>query len=286
MIAGRLLRQAWSLRRDRFGDEIEWVNPAHTAVLSATGRACALKCAHCGGRYLEHMLPLDRWPSLEGQGVKSCLVSGGCDARGVVPLCEHMDALEELSKRWPLNLHAGLVDETGVDQLSSLSPTVSFDFVTEDATIREVYGLDVAGTQFIASYEALRRRVRVVPHICIGVRGGRLSGEYDALDALAASGVDAIVFLVFVPTPGTRYAARRPPEPEEAAGVIARARLMFPDTPLRLGCMRPRGAYRDEFDGLALRAGINRVVLPSPRARIDADTLGLVASWRDECCVF
>ncbi len=98
-------------------------------------------------------------------------------------------------------------------------------------------------------------------------------------------GADGLVFLILIPTPGTRYADRQPPAPEAAADVLTEARLRFPATPIYLGCMRPRGAYRDELDPLAVRAGVNVVVSPARRARRLAAELGLAAREMRECCV-
>ncbi|MDH4209704.1 MAG: hypothetical protein OEV76_12570, partial [Anaerolineae bacterium] len=58
----------------------------------------------------------------------------------------------------------------------------------------------------------------------------------------------------------------------------------FPSTPLHLGCMRPRGAYRDELDALAVQAGVNAIVSPSRAAVTLAEGLGLVAERSEECC--
>ncbi|MCR4402440.1 MAG: radical SAM protein [Firmicutes bacterium] len=282
-----LLEKACRLRRSAFGQEIEWVNPVRTAVLSVTGGACELGCAHCGGHYLKHMIPIERWHELVcADRVSSCLVSGGCDRRGRVPVRSRIDTIRELAATYRLNLHLGLADEEDVLELAPLHPVVSFDLVADDATIREVYGLDVTARDFLAKYVMLRRHVRVVPHICIGLRGGEPSGELEALGALARVGVEAIIFIVFTPTPGTSYESREPPSPEFAARVMAQARVMFPATPIYLGCMRPRGGYRDKIDKLALRAGVNRIVAPSPAAREEAEALGLSARWREECCAF
>jgi hypothetical protein len=98
-------------------------------------------------------------------------------------------------------------------------------------------------------------------------------------------GVDGLVFLVFVPTPGTRYAHRQPPAPTAVADLLAEARLRFPDVPLYLGCMRPKGRYRQQLDPLAVRAGLNVVVSPSRAAREVAASLGLRARQKRECCV-
>ena len=132
----------------------------------------------------------------------------------------------------------------------------------------------------------LRRYADTVPHVMIGLRGGRLGHEQAAFRLLEEQGVERLVLLVFVPTPGTRYADREPPSPEAAAELIAEARVRFPTAELTLGCMRPRGIYRDRLDELAVRTGVNGIVSPSRRAQQTAQELGLVPRTRRECCVF
>ena len=57
-----------------------------------------------------------------------------------------------------------------------------------------------------------------------------------------------------------------PPKPIDIAKVTATARLMFTETPLILGCMRPKGEARGETDVLALKAGVDAVAFPSEDA--------------------
>jgi uncharacterized radical SAM superfamily protein len=132
----------------------------------------------------------------------------------------------------------------------------------------------------------LRRYARVVPHITIGLRGGELGHERPAMDLLARCGLDALVLIVFIPTPNTRYAGRPPPAIEQVADVIAEVRLRFPDVLLQLGCMRPRRAYRARLDPLAVRAGVNVLVSPSREGKAAAKALGLQVVETRECCVF
>jgi uncharacterized radical SAM superfamily protein len=98
-------------------------------------------------------------------------------------------------------------------------------------------------------------------------------------------GLDGLVILVFVPTPHTRYADRQPPSPETVANLLAEARVRFPRVPLYLGCMRPKGSYRDRLDPLAVQAGVNVIVSPSRPARELAGELGLTIRQSRECCV-
>ncbi len=285
-----LLQEAWAVRRANFSDELVVVWPAATRTVSVTGGACALQCAHCGGRYLETMQPLAAAVEAVGtqaaSGVKSYLVSGGCDRAGRVPLLPQREELAVLKGQGRLNLHVGLVSESEAAELGRLADTVSFDFVGDDGTIREVYGLDRTVGDYLAAYRALRRVTRVVPHICVGLARGRLRGEYRALDLLAEEGCEALAVIVFRPTRGTAFADRTSPPVAEVAEFLARARLTLPRTPLHLGCLRPGGTYRTRLDTLAVRAGVNRIVQPAPAARAWAGASGLRLVPADECCVF
>lgn len=279
-----LLNEAWRSRRLFFGDRVVFAAPNRTIAVSVTGNSCALNCAHCGGAYLRSMVSLDRVLGSKKGREKSYLVSGGCDRRGRVPLVEKWAQLKELSGRGALNLHTGLVGEEEAKRLAEIAAVVSFDFIADDCTIRDVYGLPVTARDYLSAYRSLQLYTRVVPHICIGLNGGRVSGEYRALEMLRAEAVEAISLIVFRPTAGTAFSSCSPPEPEEVARFIALARLAFPRIPLYLGCMRPGGRYREKLDSLALQAGVNRVVLPAPAARRRAAELGLAVSISGECC--
>jgi uncharacterized radical SAM superfamily protein len=276
------LDRAWEVRRAHFPDEISWSYPVDTAVLSLTGAQCALNCAHCGGHYLGGMRPI--WES-EPDGATSCLISGGCDPTGRVPVTAHLDRVRAWREGRTMNWHVGFVSEDEMATIAPLVDVVSFDFVGDDATIHEVYGIDRTVEEYADTYRLLRRYARTLPHITVGLRGGTLGHEIPALERLQELGADGLVILVFIPTPGTRYADRQPPAPEAVAEVMVEARLRFPDVPLYLGCMRPKGHYRDVLDPMAVRAGFNVVVSPSRPARHLAEELGLEAHKMRECCV-
>lgn len=274
--------RAWAVRRAHFPDEITWSYPMDTAVLSLTGAACALDCAHCGGHYLAGMKPI--WQA-EPDTSTSCLISGGCDPQGRVPVLAHLDRVRAWRPGRKMNWHVGLISEVEMQTIAPLVDVVSFDFVGDDATLREVYGLERSVDEYAETYRMLRRHARTLPHVTIGLRGGALGHELPALERLQALGADGLVLLVFIPTPGTHYAGRTPPSVEAAADLIAEARVRFCDVPLYLGCMRPRGAYRERLDELAVRCGVNVVVNPARRARQVAVELGLVERTLRECCI-
>jgi uncharacterized radical SAM superfamily protein len=276
------LSRAWFVRRANFADEITWSYPLDTAVLSLTGEQCALNCGHCGGHYLGGMRPI--WDA-EPDGSASCLVSGGCDALGRVPVLAHLDKVRAWRQDRTMNWHVGFVSESEMETIAPLVDVVSFDFVGDDATIRDVYGIDRTVDDYADTYRLLRRYSRTLPHVTIGLRGGALGHELPAFEILQELGVDGLVILVFIPTPGTRYADRQPPGVYAVAELMSEARLRFPDVPLYLGCMRPKGRYRSTLDPLAVRAGFNVIVSPSRSARQQAVDLGLTAFEIRECCV-
>jgi lipoyl synthase len=277
-----MLRRAWEVRRAHFPDEITWSWPLDTAVLSLTGSGCALDCAHCGGHYLRGMRPI--WDA-EPDGSRSCLISGGCDSSGRVPVLAHLDRVRAWRAGRRMNWHVGLISADEVEAIAPLLDVVSFDFVGDEGTIREVYGLEHGVEAYVETYRLLRGVARTLPHVTIGLRGGELGHERHAFRLLRELGVDGLVLLVFIPTPGTRYAHRQPPAVGAVAELLAEARLTFPGVPLYLGCMRPKGRYRDELDPLAVRAGVNVLVSPSRPARRLAGELGLAVHEMRECCV-
>lgn len=253
-----------------------------------------MNCAHCGGRYLAGMADLRATPfessgGVGGEGrhqVRSLLVSGGCDAGGVVPLAREAERLRVLRRRFRLNAHPGLVDEAGAEAIAGWADVASLDFVADPATMREVYGLKAEPERYAAALRALKERLPVVPHLCLGLRGGQMGGEYEALEVLGREGIDALVVLIFIPTPGSRYADRTPPPVEEVAAFLSAARARLPGVRLTLGCMRPGGRYRTAVDLAAVEAGVDAIVQPAPAARKLAVRLGRELIPYDECCAF
>ncbi len=276
------LARAWAIRQARFPDEITWSYPLDTAVLSLTGEQCALDCAHCGGHYLGGMRPI--WAS-EPDSSTSCLISGGCDPQGRVPVLAHADHVRAWRQGRKMNWHVGFVSEAEMEAITPLVDVVSFDFVGDDATIREVYGTDRSVDDYVETYRLLRRHRPTLPHVTVGLRGGAMGHEMPAFERLQELGLDGLVILVFIPTPGTRYADRQPPAVGVVAELLAEARVRFPDAPLYLGCMRPKGKYRNELDPMAVQAGFNVIVSPARPARQRAAELGLAMRQIRECCV-
>jgi len=280
-----LQQEAWVLREKHFPASIQFDYPEATQVITLTGTDCSLNCAHCGGHYLKNMTPVNNIFGADKGKYTSCLISGGCDQAGKVPMGSSWQLMTKLKKERKMNLHVGLVSHGEAARLPEVCDVVSFDFVGDDDTIQEVYGLNKTVADYLDCYRNLRKYVKVLPHICIGLKGGEIKGEYQALELLQREEVDGLVFIVFSPTQNTRYAHRMPPPLEEVIKVIATARRMFPNKPIHLGCMRPKGQYRANLDTWAVKCGINKLVVPTLSGRQTAKELGLKIITGQECCV-
>jgi uncharacterized radical SAM superfamily protein len=222
--------------------------------------------------------------ALQEGRASSVLVSGGCDPPGTVPFMEHLPLLEQLRELGRVNLHSGLAGPREAQAIAGRVDVVSLDMVGDDDTVREVYGHQRGARAYQDAYLALRQHVRVVPHLCIGLRGGDLGHEYRVLDFLKREGVEHLVLLVFIPTRGTRYGDAEPPPLKEVQRVVLRARTGLPSATLSLGCMRPGARYRSDLDTMALREGIDEIVNPSPPALRLAMENGFEVSEKWECC--
>jgi uncharacterized radical SAM superfamily protein len=75
-----------------------------------------------------------------------------------------------------------------------------------------------------------------------------------------------------------------PPSPIDVAKVTAIARVMFAQTPLVLGCMRPKGKHRSQTDVWALKAGVDGVAFPSQEAIAYAKARGDEVIFSPFCC--
>jgi len=264
---------------------ITFVYPRKTEALSITNRSCALNCAHCRGHYLKHMKSISSQVTKISKGIKSYLISGGCDLEGAVPLKNHLDALKKLSLGYRLVAHTGLIKKEDVPLVSPYIYAASFNFIGDDSTIKEVYNLNKTTFDFIESYKALKSTVKTFPHITIGLHHGRVKGEYNAIDILSKLGASALVFNVFIPTSGTELKDAAPPHIDTVIDVMSYAKERMNRTDIYLGCMRPGGYYRGKLDELCVKMGVDKIVMPSVGARKYAKGNGYEILESQECCV-
>lgn len=267
----------------------------HFPSISITGTRCALNCKHCGGRLLRGMIPAESPKELlavcEGireRGGIGCLISGGCDRSGSVPLGGFLDAIARIKRDLGLKIvvHTGIVGEEVAEGLGRAGIDAALiDLIGSADAIREVYGLEADPSDYGRSLRLLRERgVPIVPHILVGIHHGRLGGEMRALEIASECRPNALAFIVLTPIRGTPMGSAIPPSPSEVAALISMARSALPDVPLALGCVRPKGDHRARLDELAIKAGVNAIAFPSSSAIALAESMGLGIRFSRTCC--
>jgi hypothetical protein len=264
-------------------------------TFSVTGETCALNCEHCGGKLLETMQPtetpeklFEAAAKLKAQGGVGCLVSGGCTPSGAVPLGEFITVLSKMKLELGLTVivHTGIIDYPTAAALKAAGVDAALiDVVSSDETIKQICHLNQTAEAYENSLKALHdARLSFVPHVIVGLQNGKLQGEYQALKMIAKFEPSALVIIAFMPIRGTAMEHVKPPMPSDIARVAATARLMFPTTPLALGCMRPKGKLRNETDKLSLQAGVDAIAFPTEEAIRIAEKQGYEARFSPYCC--
>ena len=264
-------------------------------TISVTGNGCALNCKHCGGKVLETMHPADSpdklfalCSKLRAEGAKGVLVSGGCLPDGSVPLQKFASTLAKIKHDLGLTVfvHTGIIDTNTAAQLKAACVDATLiDVIGSDETIREIYNLNTTAKQYEDSLKALSEAgIDFVPHVIVGLHHGDLKGEFDALNMIKPYKPSAIVIISFMPIRGTQMEKTPPPTPKNIARTIATARVMFPNVPLVLGCMRPKGKHRTETDIFALKAGVDGIAFPSQEAISYAQTNHYSVKFSAFCC--
>lgn len=264
-------------------------------TISVTGNTCALNCKHCGGRVLETMNPalspdelFDLGTELKHNGAKGVLVSGGCLPDGSVPLDEFVSTIEKFKLMLGLTVfvHTGIIGQATALKLKNASVDAALiDVIGSSQTVEKIYNLKVTVQDYADSLVALEDAgLSIVPHVIVGLNEGKLDGELRALQMIQKVKPSALVIIAFMPIHGTAMAKVAPPQPVDIAKVAMLARLMFPETPLVLGCMRPKGKSRSETDVLALKAGVDAVAFPSEVAVEYAKNKGYKTAFSSYCC--
>lgn len=264
-------------------------------TISVTGKDCPLKCKHCGGVILDTMYPATTperlyalCENLKREGALGCLISGGCSPTGAVPLQRFTDTIRRVKRELGLTVfvHTGILDLPMANALKKAGVDAALlDIIGSDETIRNVYRLNITVKDYENSIQALNSAgVAYVPHVIVGLDYGKLKGEFNALKMISQYKPSALVIIAFMPIHGTEMADVKPSDSLEIARVIATARAMFPETPLVLGCMRPRDQSRSQTEILAIKAGTDAIAFPTEEAVKFAESHGYVVSFSPLCC--
>jgi len=234
----------------------------------------------------ERLLALCR--ELKDKGAQGVLISGGCQPNGSVPIGEFVDVLGRIKRELGLTIvvHTGVVDGQSAQDLRSAGVDAALiDIIGSDETIGEIYRLNARVADYDESLDNLSKAgMTLVPHVLVGLHYGKLKGEIRALKLIAKHNPSAVIIISFMPIHGTKMESTQPPSPTDIGRIIVAARLLMPKTPLVLGCMRPKGAHKDETDALAVRIGVNAIAFPAESAIELAEKMGYSVSFSSMCC--
>ncbi|HSM27188.1 MAG TPA: radical SAM protein, partial [Thioalkalivibrio sp.] len=180
-------------------------------AVSITGGDCKLQCDHCKAKILEPMIPArtpeDLWRVVNGlvdDGALGLLLTGGSNHRNEVEYAPFYDTIRRIKDNFPhfrIAAHAALVDDDGARSMEQSGIDVAMmDVIGAQETITRVYHLKRSVDDFEATLESLvRTRMRVVPHIVIGLHYGEMLGEWKALEIIQRHQPDAVVLVVVMP---------------------------------------------------------------------------------------
>jgi hypothetical protein len=225
---------------------------------------------------------------LKREGALGCLISGGCLSDGSVPIGEFVDAIKKIKRELGLTVlvHTGIIDlQTARALKRSGVDTALIDLIGSDETIKDICKLEATVEDYANSLKALHDSgVTYVPHVIVGLHYGKLKGELKALEIISQHAPKALVIIAFMPVHGTEMENVEPPSPLDIVRVMATARIMFPQIPLVLGCMRPKGKHRSKTDVLAVKAGADAIAFPTNEAIRYAGQHGIETSFSSLCC--
>jgi uncharacterized radical SAM superfamily protein len=225
---------------------------------------------------------------LKKNGAKGCLVSGGCLPDGSVPLDDFVPLLGRFKRELGLTVfvHTGIIkQDTAVALKEANIDAALIDVIGSAETVGKIYNIKVTIQDYASSLKVLKEaKLKIVPHVIVGLNDGKLDGEMQALKLIQKIKPSALVIIAFMPIQGTAMAKTPPPKPFDISKVTALARRMFPEIPLVLGCMRPKGRTRGETDVLALKAGVDAIAFPSEEGVEYAKSKGYNTDFSSYCC--
>ncbi len=305
----KIMKNTRELSWKRFGKRIRFYAPSFVQFkssqftaspnvfpsISITGSSCTLKCKHCQGKILKTMIPIftpteliDVCRSLKDKGNSGFLLSGGCLPDGSVPIEKYIETISQIKRDLGLTIvvHTGLINDRTAKKLRDAGVDAALiDVIGSNETINEVYQLNIRVEDYDKSLRTLSESgIPFVPHVLAGLHYGKLKGEFQSLKMISKYNPAAVIIIAFIPIKGTVMENVPPPTPEDISRVVIAAKILLPDTPVVLGCMRPRGKHRIKTDLLAVKSGVNAIAFPTEEAIKLAESFGVTTTFSPVCC--
>lgn len=265
-------------------------------AFSVTGGACALDCDHCQAKILEPMIPATTPEMLDSkvrdlillQDLRGFLLSGGSNRRNEIKYEKYYPVIERLKSDFPylkIAIHSALLDARRAKLMESAGvDTAMMDVIGSLETINDVYHLDRPVADFENTLAALcATRMKVVPHIVIGLHYGRILGEHTALQICARHRIESLVLVVLMPFYG-KEGKFITPSSHAVGRIFLEARHRLPNKEVLLGCARPAGLHRRVVDAYAVMAGLDGIAFPADGAVQACQAFGRTYFQEHACC--
>jgi lipoyl synthase len=215
--------------------------------------------------------PEDLWRVVNGiieEGAQGMLLTGGSNHQNQVEYDAYYSTIRRIKDEFPgfkIALHTALVDDDiALSMEQSGIDAAMMDVIGAQDTITQVYHLRRSVDDFEATLESLvATKMKVVPHIVIGLHYGRLLGEWNALEMIQRHLPDAVVLVVVMPFYAPESRPFETPDSHAVGRFFMDARKALPQTPLLLGCARPAGMAKSQIDSYAVMAGLNGIAHPA-----------------------
>lgn len=261
---------------------------------SITGKQCMLKCKHCEGKILGSMQPTITPKSLyqaaytlKKEGGIGCLISGGCQIDGSIPLAQFLPTIARIKNELDLEVfvHTGIINlETAKKLKKAKIDLALIDVIGSENTLGKLDN-KLKLIDYKNSLKALQKAgVKFVPHIIVGLNNGKLEGEFNSLRIISSTKPSAIVIIAFIPIKGTNMEKFQTSDPKDVAKVLVATRLTFPKTGIALGCMRQKGKERKTIEFYALKAGVDAIAFPSEEVISYAKSQDYKIVFHYSCC--
>ena len=302
--------KGFDIRKNYFNSEINFYAPSIKSYetedfkngksdsfppFSITGGSCSLKCEHCNAEILKSMAPaltpdelFDRAQTIYESGGMGFLLSGGSNSKGIVDILPYIKTIKKIKSDLNLKVivHCGLITEEIADGLLDAGvDSAMLDIIGEEDTIRKIYHLNATVKDYENSLKYLSdRKIPCSPHVVIGLKHGRIAGEFNAIDIISNYDISSLVLVGFMPMHNTKMENVIPPTTEEIGEVFLYARKKFTETPVLLGCERPYGLSKFKIEELAVKSGLNGIAYPSEGIIPFSVKLGLKPKFSEVCC--
>jgi uncharacterized radical SAM superfamily protein len=261
---------------------------------SITGNNCRLNCSHCQGKILKTMKPtntpnklLEAAIQLKEKGGIGCLISGGSEVDGSISFEPFIPIIKQIKKKLGLTVfvHTGFINLKTAKELKKAKVDLALiDIIGSKKTIAKL-NIKAELEDYIKSLKALKTaKLQFVPHVIVGLDNKTIENEFKALKIISTTQPNAIVIIGFIPIIGTIMGKNQPGSPQNIAKVLVASKLLFPNTPIALGCMRQRGKNRKITELYALKSGISAIALPTKDTINYAINNGYKIKHHHYCC--